>query len=162
MEYIYSCEKYDSRNKCIGYLIADESEFISSPPYLHSFKNRMSNKNYCVISDNIGIPMPYLSLDSKLIIGTSQFIYFFDAIFEHIEYILLSSPCTVIEKFYKIIIVICECDVTFISLSDVHIIATFAFDDVITDYSISSESMYIYLMEKGEKKLDITPYYLRG
>ena len=57
-------------------MIADETELISSPAYLHILRDEETNEEYCVISDSIGIPMPYLKADNEFIVGTSRNIYF--------------------------------------------------------------------------------------
>lgn len=155
MECIYSCEKFNPRNINVNFIIVDETETILSPAYLHTFKDKTSNEKYCVISDNIGIQMPYLKLDNEFVVGTSQYIYFFDVVLKKIERKLLNSPCTMIAISHKRIIVICECDVAIISLADKHVVAEYKFNDIITDYKIHQDCLLIYLMEGTKQKIDI-------
>ena len=95
MAYIYSCEKFNPHNiNHMESIIVDETEIIKSPAYLHTFEDKTSNEKYCVVSDNIGVPMPYLKMDNEFFVGTSQYIYFFDCISKKTERKLLNSPCT--------------------------------------------------------------------
>lgn len=154
MECIYTCEKFNPHNSNFkDLIIADESEIISSPAYLHTFV--ISDEKYCVVSDNIGIPMPYLKLDNEFVVGTSRFIYFFNAVKISLERIKLNSPCVRIVISHNKIIVICECDVVVISIADRRIIAEFEFDDVIIDYKMNQDGLLIYLMEGTVQKIDI-------
>lgn len=156
MEYIYSCEKFNPHNiNHIESIIVDETEIITSPAYLHTFKDKVSNEKYCVVSDNIGIPMPYLKVDNEFVVGTSHYIYFFDAISKEIERKLLNSPCAIILFLHNKIIVICECDVAIISLVDKRVVAEFEFNDIITDYKIHQNCLLIYLLEGTEQKIDV-------
>ena len=156
MEYIYTCERFNPYNSNLkDYIIADESGIISSPAYLHTFKDKISNEKYCIISDNIGIPMPYLKIDNEFIVGTSRYIYFFDVVTKKIERRILNSPCVTIIISQKKIIAICEYDVVVISVVDKHIIAEFEFNDVIIDYKTYKDYLLIYLLEGAEQKIDI-------
>lgn len=155
MEYMYSCEKFNPRNNNESFIIVDESDTITSPAYLHTFKDKISNKKYCVISDYIGIPLPYLIINNEFIVGTSRYIYFFDIVTKKIEHKLLKSPCTTITISRNKIIVICECDVTTISHSDKHVIADFEFNDIITNYQICQDYLMVHLMDETEQKIYI-------
>lgn len=156
MECIYSCEKFNPYNiNHIKSIIVDETEIITSPAYLHTFKDKTSNEKYCVVSDNIGIPMPYLKIDNEFFVGTSRYIYFFENISKRIERKLLNSPCTMILIYHNKIIIICECGVTIISLEDKRVISEFEFSDVISDYKIYQDYLLIYFMEGTEQKIDI-------
>lgn len=156
MEYIYSCEKFNPHNiHHIEAIIVDETEIIKSPAYLHTFEDKTSNEKYCVVSDNIGVPMPYLKMDNEFFVGTSRYIYFFDVISKKIERKLLNSACTMILISHYKIIIICECDVAIISLVDKSVVAEFEFNDIITDYKIHQDCLLIYLMEGTEQKIDI-------
>ena len=156
MEYIYLCEKFNPHNmNHLEYIIADERKIITSPAYLHTFKNEIYNEKYCVISDNIGIPMPYLKMDNEFLVGTSRYIYFFNCISKKIERKPLNSPCTMILISHNKIIIICECDVSIVSLVDKFVVAEFEFNDVITNYKIHQNCLLIYLMEGIEQKIDI-------
>ena len=53
------------------------------------------------------------------------------------------------------IIIICECDVSIVSLVDKFVVAEFEFNDVITNYKIHQNCLLIYLMEGIEQKIDI-------
>ena len=156
MKYIYSCEKFNPHNmNHIESIIVDETENITSPAYLHTFKDKASNEKYCVVSDNIGVPMPYLKMDNEFFVGTSQYIYFFDCISKKTERKLLNSPCTKILISHNKIIIICEFGVMIISLVDKCVIAEFQFSDVISDYKIYQDFLLIYFMEGTEQKIDI-------
>lgn len=157
MKCIYSCEKFNPHNKnqIESSIIVDERDIIKSPAYLHTFEDKTFNKKYCVISDNIGIPMPYLEIKNGLFVGTSQNIYFFDGISQKNECKSLKSPCIEILISHNKIIIICECDVVLLSLVDKCVIAEFEFGDVISDYKIYQDFLLIYLMEGTEQKIDI-------
>lgn len=152
----YSCEKYNPHNKNhIEYIIVNETSIIKTPAYLHTFEDKTSNEKYCVVSDNIGIAMPYLKLDNEFVVGTSQYIYFYDVVFKNIECIALNSPCTMILFSHYKIIIICESDVTILSLANKRVVAEFKFNDIITDYELYQDYIFIYLMEGPEHKIDI-------
>lgn len=156
MECIYSCEKFNPHNiNHIESIIVDETEIITSPAYLHTFKDKTSNEKYCVVSDNVGIQMPYLKIDTEFIVGTSRYIYFFDGVSKKIERKLLNSPCITILDSNNKIIIICECGVTIISLVDKHVVAEFEFSDVISDYKVYQDFLLIDLMEGTQQKIDI-------
>ena len=156
MKYIYSCEEFNPHNtNHKESIIVDETEIITSPAYLHIFKDKTSNEKYCVVSDNIGIPMPYLKMDNDFFVGTSQYIYFFDCISKKTKRRLLSSPCTKILISHNKIITICEFSVMIISLVDKRVVAEFEFSDVISDYKIYQNFLHVYFMEGTEQKIDI-------
>lgn len=156
MEYIYSCEKFNPHNNNhIESIIVDETEIITSPAYLHTFKDNISNLKYCVVSDNIGIPMPHLKKGNELFFGTSRYIYFFDCISKKYKRELLNSPCTKIFIYHNKIIIICECGVMIILLVDKRVVERFEFSDVISDYKIHQDLLIINLMEGAEHKIDI-------
>ena len=156
MKCIYSCEKFNPHNiNHTESIIVDEAKIITSPAYLHTFKDTTSNEKYCVVSDNIGIPMPYLKMDNEFFVGTSQYIYFFDCISKKTERRLLNSPCTKILISHNKIIIICEFGVMIISLTDKHVVNEFEFGDVISNYEIHQDFLIIYLMEGTQQKLDI-------
>ncbi len=157
MECIYSCEKYNPHNiNQIDSIIVDETEIITSPAYLHTFRDEISDEKYCVVSDSIGVSMPYLKMDNEFCVGTSRYIYFFDGISRKTERIVLNSPCTKLLIYHNKIIVICECDVAIISLVDKRVVAEFEFSDVISDYMMQQDFMIICLMEGTEQKIDLS------
>ena len=156
MECIYSCEKFNPYNiSHMESIIVDETEIITTPAHLHTFKDKTSNEKYCVVSDSIGVPLPYLKIDNEFFVGTSRYIYFFDGISKKTGRKILNSPCTVILNSHNKIIIICECGVTIMSLVDKRVIAEFEFSDVISDYKIYQDFLLIYMMEGAEQKIDI-------
>ena len=155
MEFICSCEKFDShKDSSNDFIIADESNIILSPAYLYTFEDRLSNVKYSVISDNVGYPMPHLELNNKIIIGTSRYIYFYDISSKKTKSESLNSPCMELIKLYNKILVISECDIMIISLED-NSIKKFEFNDIIVDYKICQNCLYIFLLEGGKKKVNI-------
>ena len=152
---IYSCERYNPYTSNTCFIIADEREIISSPTYLHTFKDKLSKKEYGVISDNIGISMPYLKTEKEFIVGTSQYMYFFDFASKKAERKLLNSPCEILVISHNKIIAICECDVVIMSASDKQIVAELEFNDVIADYKILQNSLSLSLMEGKEYKINL-------
>lgn len=149
--YLYSCECFNSHN-CYknGYVIADETELISSPAYLHIFREEKTNEEYCVISDSIGIPMPYLKAGNEFIVGTSRNIYFFDVASKITVRRSIKSPCEALELSQNRIIAICERDVVIISSADKQVLAEYEFDDIVTDYIFTRNGLSICLTEGKE------------
>ena len=156
MEYTYLCEKYNPYGNHNLSLIVDERQLISSPAYLYTFVDELTNDKYCVISDNVGIQMPFMKVQSEFVVGTSHYVYFFDIISKRVVYkSLLHSPCMMVLTLHNKMIVICESDVVIISLKDKRIIAKFEFNDIIVNYEIHKNSLFLQLMEGTEQKIDI-------
>ena len=103
-----------------------------------------------MISDSIGIPMPYLKAGNEFIVGTSRNIYFFDVASKITVRRSIKSPCEALEFSQNRIIAICECDVVIISSADKRVLAEYEFDDIITDYNLTRNGLSICLMEGKE------------
>lgn len=146
---IYSCSEMNSYSFNTGFVVADERAEISSNAYVHSFFLEDLNVTFLIISDYIGVDMPYLEMKDSVIVGSSHNLYIIDTTINNIKcsfQLPLPSPCDDLILDHEQYIAICACDVLIMS-PDNQLIGHYAFDDTITDYFLNEGRLTVYLME---------------
>lgn len=128
-------------------IIIDESSEVKSPLYLYTFINADTNERFDVVSDSIGIDLPYIVNEDELIVGTLHNLYCYDCSKKVMKKFPLKSCCLGFLLSKGLTIVICECDVVVISTTDKMVVAEYTFSDVITDYNLENDCLRIKLME---------------
>ncbi len=152
MECTSTCERFNPYGCADVSPIVNESDLISSSPYLFTVIDELS-RPYQIVSDYNGIMLPYVFFGDNLAIGTSNYIYYIDRNSKKtVKQIKAPSLCVDICLKQNLIIVICETDIVLLSESKK---TEYNFGDVISDFALHEEFFSVTLEDGTRRELKI-------
>ena len=156
MHNYYNCEKYNRNANQRLNIIIDETSYVTSTIYLHTIRKSTKDITYHILSENLWTELPFFFTDNMLIVGTSFNLYVCELNTGSIKATInIESPCLHVFQKGKGFIAICECDVYIVNLNKKIVSINYSFNDMISDFKVTQNCLYLFLFEGGKKNISI-------